>query len=57
MEHLAPPLRVLVRGEQHRAVTDVALVDDVVEDVGGVVPVGEVADLRDPLIPSMNSDA
>jgi hypothetical protein len=38
---------MLVGGEDHRALTDVPLIDDVKEDVGRVVAVGEVSDLID----------
>ena len=37
----------LVGGEDHRALAQVAVVDDVEEHVGGVGAVGEVADLVD----------
>jgi hypothetical protein len=47
VEDVAPAVGVLVRGEEHRAAADVALVDHVVEHVGSVVAVGEVADLVD----------
>ncbi len=40
-------LRVLVRGEDHGALADVAVVDHVVEDVRGVWAVREIADLID----------
>lgn len=45
MKNAAPGLRRLVRGEDHRALLEVARVDDVEEHVRGVGPVGEVADL------------
>ena len=45
VEHSAPGAQRLVRREQHRAVMQVALVDDVEEDVGGIGPVAEIADL------------
>ena len=48
VEHGAPGgLRRLVGGEDHRASADVALVDDVVQDVRRVGAVREVADLVD----------
>ena len=47
VQHRTPTSRVLVGGEDHRASLDVTLVDDVEEDVRGVVPVGQVADLVD----------
>jgi hypothetical protein len=47
VKHGPPTLWMLVRGEDHRTSSDVAIVDDVVEDVGGVVAVGEVANLVD----------
>jgi hypothetical protein len=45
VQHGSPALGLLVRREDHRALLDVPLVDDVEEDVRGVVAVGEVADL------------
>jgi hypothetical protein len=47
VEHGAPSSRAFVRREDHRAPADVALVDDVEEDVRGIVAVGQVADLVD----------
>src|ERR1043165_2777440 len=47
VKDIAPAFRMLVRGEDHRTTTDVAGVDDVVEDVRGVVAVREVANLVD----------
>ena len=47
VEDAAPAPRMLVGGEDHRASSDVAVVDDVIEDVRCVVAVGEVADLVD----------
>ncbi len=48
MQHLAPlGQRGLVGGEDDRALSDVPVVDDVEEDVGGVGTVGQVADLID----------
>jgi len=47
MERLSPPIRVLVRREDHGASSNVAVVDDVIEDVGGIVAVGEITDLVD----------
>jgi len=47
VQDLAPVLGVFVGREDHRALLDVALVDNVEEDVGRVVTVGEVADLVD----------
>ena len=47
VQHRAPSLRVLVGREEHRALLDVPLVDDVEEHIGGIVAVGEVADLVD----------
>jgi hypothetical protein len=44
VEDIAPAFGRLVGGEDHRAASDVAVVDDVVEDVGGVVAVAEVSD-------------
>ena len=45
MKHGAPALGMLVGREDHRALLDVALVDDVEEHVRGVVAVREVAHL------------
>ena len=45
MKDVAPSLRVLVGGEDHRPAANVSVVDDVIEDVGRVVAVREVADL------------
>jgi hypothetical protein len=42
MQDVAPAPWMLVGGEDHGPSVDVAVVDDVVEDVGGVVAVGEV---------------
>lgn len=47
VEDPAPGAERLVRGEEHRAVMQVPLVDDVEEDVGRVGAVGEVAHLVD----------
>ena len=47
MKHGSPALRVLVGSEDHGASSDVAVVDDVIEDVGCIVSVGEVANLVD----------
>jgi len=47
VKRLAPTLRMLVGREEHRAASDVSIVDDVVEDVRGVVAVREVANLVD----------
>ena len=47
VKRLAPTLRMLVGREEHRAASDVSIVDDVVEDVRGVVAVREVASLVD----------
>ncbi len=47
VQDVAPALRVLVGGEDHRPAADVAIVDDVVEDVRGVVAVRDVANLVD----------
>ena len=47
MEDVAPALRVLVGGEEHRATARVPLVDDVIEDVRCVVAVREIAHLVD----------
>jgi len=41
----APCVRMLVGREDHRALSLMAMVDHVVEDVRGVGPVGQVADL------------
>jgi hypothetical protein len=43
----APRGERFVRREKHRAMMQVAFVDDVEEDVGGVGPVGEIADFVD----------
>jgi len=43
----APRGEGFVRREKHRAVVQVAFVDDVEEDVGEVGPVGEIADFVD----------
>jgi hypothetical protein len=45
VEYSAPVVRVLVRREDHRALRLMSVVDDVVEHVGGVLAVREVADL------------
>ncbi len=47
MEDGAPAFGSLVGGEDHGAPSDVALVDDVEEDVGGVIAVGEITDFVD----------
>jgi hypothetical protein len=47
VEHAAPVGEPLVGREDHGALAKVAVVHDVEEDVGGVVAVGEVADLVD----------
>jgi len=47
MKDGTPALRMLVRGEDHRALLDVTLVDNVEQDVGRVIAVGQVADLID----------
>lgn len=47
VQDLAPAVGVLVRGEDHRAQCLMALRDDVIEDVRGIVAVGQVADLVD----------
>lgn len=47
MEHGSPAFRVLVGREDHGASSDVAVVDDVIEHVGCIVSVGEVANLVD----------
>jgi hypothetical protein len=47
VKDVAPSLGMLVGREDHRAAADVAVVHDVVEHVGGVIAVGEVADLVD----------
>jgi hypothetical protein len=47
VEDGAPGVEGLVGGEDHRAFSAVALVDDVEEHVGGVGAVGEVADFID----------
>jgi hypothetical protein len=43
----APGLGVLVGGEDHGALADMAIVDDMEQDVGGFAAVGEVAHLVD----------
>ena len=43
----APTTRMFIGREDHRATSDVAIVDDVIEDVRGIVAVGEVADFID----------
>ena len=45
MEDLAPGGKGLVGGEEDGFALEVAFVDDLEEDVGGVVPETEVADL------------
>jgi hypothetical protein len=45
VQHGTPALGLLVRREDHRALLDVPLVDDVEEHVRSVVAVGEVTDL------------
>jgi hypothetical protein len=47
MEDLAPVLQALVGREDDGPAIEVAAVDDAVEDVGGVIDVGQVADLVD----------
>jgi hypothetical protein len=47
VQDLAPGVEGLVGGEDHRAPLEVALVDDVVEDVGRLVAVGQVANFVD----------
>jgi hypothetical protein len=47
VKHPAPVLEGLVGCEEHRALAQVAFVDDVEQDVGGVGPVGQVAELVD----------
>jgi len=47
MEHITPGGGRLVRGEDHGPLGEVPLVHDVVEDVGRVVPVAEVAHFVD----------
>ena len=47
VQHVAPVVGVLVRGEDHRASADVPFVDDVEQRVRGVVGMREVADLVD----------
>ena len=47
MEDIAPALGVLVGREDHRAVADVSVVDDVIEDAGCVVGIREVTDFVD----------
>jgi hypothetical protein len=43
----APRIRMLVRGEDHRALRLMALGDHVIEDVRGIVAVRQVADFVD----------
>src|SRR3954469_5909182 len=45
VEHGSPGIGVLVAGEDHRAPAAVAVVDDVVQHVGGIGSVSEIADL------------
>jgi hypothetical protein len=45
MQDSPPAVESLVRGEDHRPLAQVAIVDHVVEHVGGIGPVGQVADL------------
>ena len=47
VEDLAPSVGVFVGGEDHGALANVALVDDVEERIGSVVAVGEIADFID----------
>jgi hypothetical protein len=47
VQDVSPALGVLVGGEHHRASANVSIIDHVVEDVGRVGAVGEVADLVD----------
>ena len=47
VQHAAPGAERLVGGEDHGPVMQVAVVDDLEEDVGGVRPIAEVADLVD----------
>jgi len=45
VKYCAPSLEGLVGGDDHRALLQVPLVDDVKEDVGGVAAVREIAEL------------
>ena len=47
VQHASPRPERLVGGEDHWAVMQVAVIDDLKEDVGGVGPIAEVADLVD----------
>jgi hypothetical protein len=47
VEDATPGVEGLVGGEDHRAVLEMALVDDVEEQVGGIVPASEIPDLVD----------
>ena len=47
VQDVAPAPWMLVRREDHRASANVAVVDDVIEDVRRVVSVGEIANLVD----------
>jgi len=47
VEHAAPGGQRLVGGEDHRPPMQMAVVDDLEEDVGGIGAVAEVADLVD----------
>lgn len=47
VKHLGPRSKGLVGGEDHRSFLEIAAVDDLEEDVRGVLRVGEVTDLVD----------
>ena len=47
VKDLSPVLQALVGGEDDGPVVEVSAIDDAIEDVGGIVDVGQVADLVD----------
>ena len=47
VEHLAPLVEALVGRKDDGAAVEVAAIDDAIEDVGGVIDIGQVADLVD----------
>ena len=47
VQHAAPGRQRFVGGEDHRALVEVAVVDDLEEDIGRVGAVAEIADLVD----------
>ena len=47
VEHLAPGAQRLTGGEEHRPLMQIPLVDQVIEHIGGIRPVAQIADLID----------